>query len=134
MDSFQARELKRKKFGPIDYDKEVSDEIQYVSGTNFGGGVAVEVESDDHLYEPQKDDQEFNEYSWNQGAGALSYSKVKRHQYKFHPRDREQKQKFAPFGADIKFFPISQCQIKKDDWVTKCAREIGLGPTLFILT
>jgi hypothetical protein len=64
----------------------------------------------------------------------LSYSKVKRHQYRFHPRDREEKKKFAPFGADISFLPISSAQIKKEEWVTNCAREIGLGPALFIMT
>jgi hypothetical protein len=26
------------------------------------------------------------------------------------------------------------CQVKKSEWVTPCAREIGLGPTLFIMT
>lgn len=74
------------------------------------------------------------EHSWNNGLGNLSYSRVKRHQYKFHPRDRREKKKFAPFGADLSFLPVSTCQINKSEWVTPCAREIGLGPTLFIMT
>ena len=44
------------------------------------------------------------------------------------------KDKFHPVNEDIKFLPISMCQIKKSEWVTPCAREIGLGPTLFIMT
>lgn len=51
-----------------------------------------------------------------------------------HPRDRDNKEKIAPLGADISFIPVSSCQIKKADWVTSTAREIGLGPTLFIMT
>lgn len=51
-----------------------------------------------------------------------------------HPRDRKLKEKFHPINEDIKFLPLSMCQIKKSEWVTPCAREIGLGPTLFIMT
>lgn len=51
-----------------------------------------------------------------------------------HPRDRQKKEKFDPINADLKFLPLSMCQIKKSEWVTPCAREIGLGPTLFIIT
>jgi hypothetical protein len=74
------------------------------------------------------------EHSWNNGLGNLSYSRVKRHQYTFHPRNRREKKKFAPFGADLSYLPISACQINKSEWVTPAAREIGLGPTLFIMT
>lgn len=111
MDSF-GREIKRNHAGHVDYDKKADpEEIQYLSGAKFHGGIAVRVEPDETLYEPKQADIEFNEYSWNQGVNQLSYSKVKRHQYKMHPRDRQNKEKIAPFGAEISFLPVSACQI-----------------------
>ena len=51
-----------------------------------------------------------------------------------HVRDRENKEKFPWLDADIKYFPISKGSIKKTDWMTPAAREMGLGPTMFLMT
>lgn len=75
-------------------------------------------------------------------VGELSYRQVKRHQYKYHPRDRQRKRKFPFCRVDIKYLPFCCCwlfrcpcnQIKKTEWVTPCAKEIGLGPILFLYT
>jgi len=56
------------------------------------------------------------------------------HQYKMHPRDRKNKTKFPWKTSDISFIPCCKSQVKKSTWVTPCAKEIGLGPTLFLMT
>lgn len=109
-ESLLAKKIMKQALEDFDYEKALEAEEMKMSSTmHFGGGIAVKVESEEHLYEPQRDDYEFQEHSWNNGLGNLSYSRVKRHQYKFHPRDRKEKKKFAPFGADLSFLPISSC-------------------------
>jgi hypothetical protein len=51
-----------------------------------------------------------------------------------HPMDRKNKIKFPWWSSDIKILPLSKSQIKKSQWVTPVAKEIGLGPTLFLMT
>lgn len=36
--------------------------------------------------------------------------------------------------ADISYLPICMCCINRSKWVTPAAREIGIGPTLFLMT
>ena len=65
----------------------------------------------------------------------LSYRKVKKHQYKYHPRNRETKEVYDWKAADISFIPLWMGLIGNDNkWVTNEAREIGIGPTLFLMT
>ena len=51
-----------------------------------------------------------------------------------HPRDPETKEPFDWFGADIKYLPLLEGQIKKTEWVTPPAKAIGLGPVLYLHT
>ena len=51
-----------------------------------------------------------------------------------HPRDRKNKKKFDWWTSDISFLPCCKSQVKKSQWVTPVAKEIGLGPTLFLMT
>ena len=51
-----------------------------------------------------------------------------------HPMDRKNKIKFPWWSSDINFLPCCKSQIKKSQWVTPVAKEIGLGPTLFLMT
>jgi hypothetical protein len=51
-----------------------------------------------------------------------------------HVRDRENREKFNWQEADIKYLPISKSSIKKTEWLTPAAKEMGLGPTLFLMT
>jgi len=51
-----------------------------------------------------------------------------------HPRDPETKEPFDWFGADIKYIPLFEQQIKKTEWVTAPAKAIGLGPVLYLHT
>lgn len=48
--------------------------------------------------------------------------------------DREEKERFHWWHADISYLPLFASKIKKSEWVTPCAKEIGLGPTLFLMT
>ena len=50
-----------------------------------------------------------------------------------HPRDRLRKKNFGCCD-DISYIPFFSSMIKKTHWVTPVAREIGLGPTLFLMT
>jgi len=47
-------------------------------------------------------------------VGELSYKQVKRHQYKYHPRDRQRKRKFPFCSVDIKYLPFCCC------WLFRC--------------
>jgi len=67
-------------------------------------------------------------------VGPLSYKRVKKYEYVFHPRNRIDKSKFAWRSAEIKYIPLCTCLIKKKEWITNVAREIGLGPSLFLMT
>jgi len=64
----------------------------------------------------------------------LSYKRVKKNEYVFHPRNRIDKSKFAWRSVEIKYIPLCTCLIKKKEWITDVAREIGLGPSLFLMT
>jgi len=66
----------------------------------------------------------------------LSYKKVQVHKYDNHPRDRHNKEEFKWWcDADISYIPFF-CDplVDQEEWVTPVAREIGLGPTLFLMT
>jgi len=67
-------------------------------------------------------------------VGALSYTKVKRHQFIMHPRDRARRKEFDWVNTDISYLPLYESSIKKSQWVTPAAREMGVGPTLFLMT
>ena len=69
-------------------------------------------------------------------VGPLSYQKVQVHKYDSHPRDRYNQEEFKGWcDADISYIPF-WCDplVWQDEWVTPVAREIGLGPTLFLMT
>jgi len=88
-------------------------------------------EDPDQLIEP---DEEL-EMLKNRGfEGRLSYREVKKHQYKHQPMDRDEKKKFNWCRARLNSLPFCSRWIKRATWVTPCAKEIGLGPTLFLLS
>ena len=64
----------------------------------------------------------------------LSWKKVKMHQYRTHPRNRSNGTIYGCCEAEISFLPICMCCVNKSKWVTPAAREIGIGPTLFLMT
>jgi hypothetical protein len=51
-----------------------------------------------------------------------------------HPRDPETNEPYDWWDADIKHIPIYKKQIKKSEWVSQPAKDIGLGPVLFLHT
>jgi hypothetical protein len=51
-----------------------------------------------------------------------------------HVRDRENQEKFNWRKAELKYLPLSGCQIKRTEWLTPAANEIGLGAVLFLFT
>ena len=90
-------------------------------------------EEDDGLIEPElvplrieDDDDSY--------IAPLSYTAVKEWQFKMHPRDPETKLPYDWWKADLKYTPIYSKQIKKSEWVTQPAKDIGLGPVLFLHT
>jgi hypothetical protein len=89
-------------------------------------------EDPDKLIEPNEED-EMAEMKGQLGE-KLSYAKVQAHIYANHPRDREEKTKFDWYNVNISYLPLFASKIKKTEWVTPCAKEIGLGPTLFLMT
>jgi hypothetical protein len=72
-------------------------------------------------------------------AAALSYKKVKDNQWFYHCFDREQSTRFNKvpidwYNTSISYIPCCKKTILKSKWVTPTAKEIGLGPTLFLMT
>ena len=86
---------------------------------------------------------------------GLSYRQVQVHADEMHPRDRRESRRRHKPGdasvkmagdyrllrrwdwceADIGYIPFWCDPLHaKEEWVTPCAREIGLGPTLFLMT
>jgi hypothetical protein len=51
-----------------------------------------------------------------------------------HPRDKETKEPYSWWGADLKYMPLCSFQVKNSEWVTDEAKSIGLGPVLFLFT
>ena len=103
----------------------------------------AEVEVDSHAHEIGEEHE--NSYvlrdAWSDDnddpniVKKLSYRKVKDNQYFKHPHNRNTKKKFHWWYADLKYFPLCCSRVHKtSDWVTPCAKEIGIGPTMFLLT
>ena len=68
-------------------------------------------------------------------ARNLSYKKVKKHIYDNHPFDRQTGDRFKWYSADISYFPCCCSSLTSSPkWVTECAKEIGLGPAIFLMT
>ena len=82
------------------------------------------IEPDEHAEEEEQKGQ----------LNHLSYNKTRDHIYRSHPMDREEKTKFNWLQCDLSYIPLLSSWIKKTDWVTPVAKEIGLGPTLFLMT
>lgn len=70
----------------------------------------------------------------DQSLRKLSYKQVKEWQKRMHPRHPETKLPFNWFSADISYLPVSSYFIKKEEWVTEEAKQIGLGATLYLHT
>jgi len=49
-------------------------------------------------------------------------------------REKDIVEPYNWWDADLKYMPLSSCQIKNSEWVTDEARAIGLGPVLFLFT
>ena len=118
----------------FDYDKfdelaKVEDEFNVL----YDGLVQQEGDEDPWALIEPDEQQEIEEQKGHLGA-PLSYKKCKENEFKFHPRDRENKCKFNWLTVDLSYLPLCQGCVKKNDWVTECAKEIGLGPTLFLMT
>lgn len=64
----------------------------------------------------------------------MSYKKVKQWQATIHPRHPETKEPYHWWDADVKYVPVFAQQIKKKDWITEEARQIGLGAVLYLFT
>lgn len=91
--------------------------------------VCAEAENDWVLRDPFSDDEDDPNIVKN-----LSYQKVKLHQYLNHPRNRGTREKFRWCSADISYLPCCCSNTHKSpEWVTPVAKEVGLGPTLFLL-
>lgn len=114
----------------VDYDKLAEIEQQEVK--TF---VGPEVEDPDKFWELiDPDEEDEKQYIDDNYITHLSYKRVKRHQYRTHPRNRMTKKAYGCCEADISYIPLCMCCINKSKWVTPAAREIGIGPTLFLMT
>lgn len=114
----------------VDYDKLAEIEEQEVK--TF---IGPEVDDPDKFWElidPDEDDEK--QYIDDNYITHLSYKKVKMHQYRTHPRNRSTGKIYPCCEADISFIPICMCCVNRARWVTPAAREIGIGPTLFLMT
>ena len=117
----------------------------------------LEAEEDDQAWkdldEPQEDPNAIlepdeaaeNEEQLGYRTVPLSYKKIKQYFYEHQPMDRanakiEQIQskpeecKFPWKEVDIGILPCRMSSIDEEKWVTNCAKEIGLGPTLFLMS
>jgi len=94
--------------------------------------VDLEVDPADLLivpdYEPPEEDDDVNP------PRKLSYTKIKAYQAKMHPRDQETKEPFPWWSSELGFMPILDSQVNEAEWVTKEAKELGLGPVLYLYT
>jgi len=81
LDSYIVKKEKVKADLP-DYDRrakdELADEDALFSVTGAGGSLATKKYSDDHIFEPEQQDLDWNEATLNDGIRALSYKQVKR--------------------------------------------------------
>ena len=84
------------------------------------------------LIDPDQEDQK--QYTDDNYISWLSWKRVKMHQYRTHPRNRAKGKVYNCCSADISFLPICMCCVNRSKWVTPAAREIGIGPTLFLMT
>lgn len=113
----------------VDYNKMVEIDEQQIK-------IVIRPEEDDpdkfwELIDPE--DEDMKQYIDDNYVTYLSWRKVKQHQQRMHPR----KKNGAMYGcceADISFLPMCMCCIKGNKWITPAAREIGIGPTLFLMT
>ena len=65
----------------------------------------------------------------------LSYKKVLKHRFDHHPYDRNTGEKFSWWSTDISYFPCCcSSLVGSKNWVTPAAKEIGLGPSIFLMT
>ena len=84
------------------------------------------------MREPYSDDEEDPNVVKN-----LSYRKVKMNEVITHPRNRALKSntKYPWWDVDLKYFPLCCSKVHRSpEWITPCAKEIGIGPTMFLLT
>lgn len=93
----------------------------------------LEVDDPDKFWELVVPDEEAEARDLNY-VGPLSYRKVKRHQFVTHPRDRIKRKLFDWWSTPMQYIPLYLSSIKRSAWVTTAAREIGVGPALFLLT
>jgi len=118
----------------FDYDHyENLGEVENYDDEDLGPVFILGLEKDpDEIIEPD----EHAEVEDQKGhlACHLSYTKVREHIYQHHPHYREEKAKFDWWNVDIGTLPFLSRWIKKAEWVTPCAKEIGLGPSLFLMT
>ena len=92
----------------------------------------IEIEDPDKFWELIVPDEEMEARDLN-WVGALSYKKVKRHQYVMHPRNRATRQELDWWGCEMSYIPLHPFR-KKAQWITPAARELGVGGSLFLLT
>lgn len=112
----------------VDYDAMVEDRA-----ANAGMLHDAEIDDPDKFWELVVPDEEQEARDLNY-VGPLSYRKVKRHQFVTHPRDRVKRKPFEWWGSDLSYIPLYLSSIKRSQWVTNAAREIGVGPSLFLMT
>ena len=72
----------------------------------------LEIEDPDKFWELIVPNEEAEARDLNY-VGALSYTKVKRHQFIMHPRDRARRKEFDWLNADISYLPLYESSIKK---------------------
>ena len=116
----------RKLQAMIDYDK-LANVDDLASGYI---NVNAELEDPNLIREPE----EWEVMEDPNVVHNLSYRKVKEYQYKRHPRDRIKKDKFHWWRVDLSRLYCCLDRNRRQHWVTPCAKEIGLGPTLFLMT
>ena len=117
---------KGKMTAMLDYDK-LANVDDLASGYMT---LAQEAEDPNKIIEPE----EWEVSEDPNVVHALSYRKVKEYQYVRHPRDRIKKDMFDWRRVDIGRLYCCLNRKRRLEWVTPCAKEIGLGPTLFLMT
>jgi hypothetical protein len=100
---------------------------------NAGQLQGLEIDDPDKFWELVVPDEEQEARDLNY-VGPLSYRKVKRHQFVSHPRDRVKRKEFEFWNSEMSYIPLYLSSIKRSQWVTNVAREVGVGPSLFLMT
>jgi len=129
-------EKKRKKNMKNKFDYDALDKLAAYERAELMENGAL-PQDPDYLVEPDED--VLLDDASGHVAAALSYKSVKAAQWFAHVWDREksvggERRPVDWYTADISYIPCFKKSIRKSEWVTPVAKEIGLGPTLFLMT